>query len=85
VRLVDISLLPEHRNRGVGTAIIRDIIAECASLGKPLALQVRKVNPAARLYARLGFTMAGEDEFYIQMRWEPPAKNGHSVPGALPQ
>jgi len=84
VRLVDISILPEHRNRGVGAAIIRDIIAECVTLGKPLALQVRKVNPAARLYARLGFTKAGEDEIYAQMRWEPPSNRSHSVPGALP-
>jgi hypothetical protein len=50
-------------------------------LGKPLALQVRKVNPAARLYARLGFTKAGEDEIYVQMRWEPPSNGSHSVPG----
>jgi len=85
VRLVDISILPEHRNRGTGGALIWNLIAECVALGIPLTLQVTRVNPAARLYARLGFAKAGEDELYFEMRWNPPVRSEESAPVRLPR
>jgi ribosomal protein S18 acetylase RimI-like enzyme len=72
VRLVDISVLPEYRNRGMGAALIHDLMATQASR-KPLCLQVAKGNRAARLYERLGFLKTGEDEIYYHMWWDPIA------------
>src|SRR5262245_55631984 len=51
-RIVDISLLPEHRGRGVGTALLRGVLDE----GARVSLHVEHTNPARRLYERLGFT-----------------------------
>ena len=75
VRLVDISLLAEHRNLGIGSRLIRDLCAEAAGQGKPCRLRVLKSNPAAvRLYLRLGFAPDGESDTHIQMKSWPGAQ-----------
>jgi ribosomal protein S18 acetylase RimI-like enzyme len=67
MRLVDIAMLPDQRNRGLGASLIGGLIAEAARAGAPLKLSVLRGNKAARLYERLGFARTGEDEMYIQM------------------
>jgi GNAT superfamily N-acetyltransferase len=71
--LVDISLLSEHRGHGIGGGLMRSLIHECATAGVILKLQVLKLNPALRLYQRLGFTITGEDQMYMQMQLDPQA------------
>src|SRR5580765_8368868 len=72
-RLLDISLLPEHRGQGIGGELIRALIKECGELGAVLKLQVLNANPAQRLYTRLGFIKTGEDQIYMQMELRPHA------------
>jgi len=51
-----IALLPEVQGRGVGTAVIRDLLRDARSRNKPLSLSVTEQNTGAiRLYNRLGF------------------------------
>jgi GNAT superfamily N-acetyltransferase len=69
--LMDIALLPEYRNHGVGTALIKDLMAEAAQTGRPLRLHVECFNPALRLYDRLGFAKLGETGLYYEMEWRP--------------
>ena len=71
IRLVDISFLPEFRNRGLGTSFLRDLLAEAEAAGKPLTIHVEKFNPAMRLYQRLGFTSIDETGPYDLMEWKP--------------
>jgi ribosomal protein S18 acetylase RimI-like enzyme len=52
---------------------MRSLIHECATAGVILKLQVLKLNPALRLYQRLGFTTTGEDQMYMQMQLDPQA------------
>lgn len=60
LRVVDIALLPEHRNAGIGTGLMNDIIAEARERGVPVRLNVLTNSPARRLYERLGFQPVGE-------------------------
>ncbi|WP_395145539.1 GNAT family N-acetyltransferase [Armatimonas sp.] len=55
VQLMEITLLPELRGRGLGTALIQQVIAQADRLEQPVSLFVEAHNPAQRLYARLGF------------------------------
>ena len=71
IRLVDIALLPEYRNRGIGTCLVRELAKESQASRTPLRLQVLKGNKAFRLYSRLGFSISSEDELYFQMEWNP--------------
>jgi ribosomal protein S18 acetylase RimI-like enzyme len=65
--LVDISLLPAHRNRGIGGVLLRGLLERCGASRTKVKLQVLKKNPAARLYERLGFVKTGEDDMYFHM------------------
>jgi ribosomal protein S18 acetylase RimI-like enzyme len=67
-----IEVLPECQGRGIGTFVMRLVLREAHLRGKPVALQVLKVNPARRLYERLGFITMAETETHYQMRALPP-------------
>ena len=70
IELCGIQLLPEVQNRGVGTAIIRELQTESAGAGVPLDLGVEKDNhDARRLYDRLGFTQIGVSDNEDKLRW----------------
>ena len=69
--LVDISLMPEYRNRGIGAELIRAMLKECDEKKTAARLQVLKTNPARRLYERLGFRQTSTDEMYVQMERPP--------------
>jgi ribosomal protein S18 acetylase RimI-like enzyme len=69
VRIIDIALLPEHRGAGIGGALLRGLLAEAAAAGKPVRIHVERMNPALRLYDRLGFRRTGDDGIYFLMEW----------------
>ncbi|MEY3775217.1 MAG: hypothetical protein RLZZ129_1997 [Verrucomicrobiota bacterium] len=71
IRLVNIQISPEFQNRGLGTEVMHALLAEARRDRLPLRLQVLKVNPARRLYERIGFAVAAETETHYQMRWTP--------------
>ena len=73
ILLMDIALLPEYRNGGIGTALIQDLMAEAAQAGQPMRLHVEFFNPALRLYERLGFSKIGEIGVYYEMEWRSGA------------
>lgn len=60
LRVVDIALLPEHRGGGVGGALMRALIAEADERGVKASIHVERMNPAQRLYSRLGFRPISE-------------------------
>ena len=68
----DVALLPEHRSRGIGTALLRALIAEAAANGQAVTLSVDRDSPARSLYRRLGFATVSEDAVYAAMAWHQP-------------
>lgn len=66
-----IQLLPECQGRGVGTAVVRALLADARCDGLPVFLRVRRDNPAVRLYRRLGFRVTGGDEARLEMTAVP--------------
>jgi ribosomal protein S18 acetylase RimI-like enzyme len=72
IRIVDIALLPEHRGNGVGSSLLRDLLAEADAAGKRVTLHVERLNPALRLYERLGFSVAEDKGVYLFLE-RPPA------------
>ncbi len=69
--IVDIALLPERRNRGIGTKLLEDLICESEASAKPSSIHVERFNPALRLYARLGFEVAEDEGVYFLMERPP--------------
>ena len=69
--LIDISLLPEARGAGLGSAIMADLLAYAAAREESIELYVEKYNPARRLYQRLGFDEVEDAGVYDKMTWRP--------------
>jgi len=70
IRIVDIVLLPEFCNRGIGTTLLRQLQAEARDGGKPLRIHVERFNPALRLYERLGFRQVEDRGVYLFLEWK---------------
>ena len=61
--VTDLRLLPAYHARGVGTALLEDLLAEARRAGLALTLRVRKGEPGRHQAARLeqwGFAPSGE-------------------------
>ena len=71
VRLVDLSLLPAFRGRGVGKGLLRGLQAHGARLGLPVRLQVTLGNPCQRLCQRCDFLFMGIDGGHAALEWKP--------------
>lgn len=69
IRILDITILPEHRNKGLGTPLIKDLMAEAARAHLPLSIHVEFYNPSHRLFDRLGFSKVEDDGFNHLMEW----------------
>jgi ribosomal protein S18 acetylase RimI-like enzyme len=69
IYVAEIEIGPEVQGRGIGTTVLRAVMAEAAAGARAVTLQVLKVNVRAqRLYERLGFEATGETETHVLMR-----------------
>lgn len=75
--LVDIALLPEYRGRGIGGALIEELLGEAERTGKSVQLHVVKINRAQNLYRRFGFEIVEDAGSHWKMLWpgSPPKSN----------
>ena len=77
IHLLDIALLPEAQNQGVGTAILRALIEESRASGRRLRHMVFVLNTdAVRFYERLGFVAFEEVGPYLHMEWRSAPQGG---------
>jgi GNAT superfamily N-acetyltransferase len=58
------------QRRGIGSKIIHHLIDRANRADQPVTLGVVKINPARRLYQRLGFRITHEDDRKFYMRRE---------------
>jgi ribosomal protein S18 acetylase RimI-like enzyme len=69
--LAAIEIAPEFQNKGVGTYLVGKLLDDADQLNLPVRLLVLKVNPARRLYERLGFDCTGETPTHYVMKRDP--------------
>ena len=77
IRIIDIALLPEHRNLGIGSRLLRRLLEEGDSTFRPVRIHVERDNPAMRLYERLGFQCILDRGVYLLME-RSPSRRSHS-------
>lgn len=70
INLIDISLLPEWRGKGIGTHYLTALVDEADTAKKSMRLFVEPTNPARHLYQRFGFSVNGSNHIYLQMHRE---------------
>lgn len=69
IRILDIALLPDYRQRGIGFALIKALMNEAAEADKPLAIHVESFNSSRQLFERLGFLPIEDDGLNLLFEW----------------
>jgi GNAT superfamily N-acetyltransferase len=64
-RVMDIALLPQFRNNGAGTALLRSLLDDADRVGIPVTIHVEERNRARRLYERLGFRIKEQQGMHL--------------------
>lgn len=76
IYVVDIALLPECQARGIGTALMRAVMAEGTDCGRAVRAKVMVNNePSLKMFRKLGFAAGEPDAMaYVDLRWAAPGK-----------
>lgn len=69
--ILDVLVEPACRGQGVGTRLLAGFLAQAGAAGRTVLLHVDKINPARRLYERLGFRITGDAGIAYEMVWTP--------------
>ena len=69
IYLAQIYLRASSQNRGIGSAIVQELCARARREGKAVTLEVMKNNPARSFYLRRGFSIIGQSEHKLELRW----------------
>ncbi|MCM5680008.1 GNAT family N-acetyltransferase [Schlegelella sp. S2-27] len=69
--LIDISLVPEARGAGIGSAVMAWMTHRADQRSQPCRLHVEPANPARRLYERFGFEVVANNGVHLSMRRTP--------------
>ena len=68
IRLQKFFVSPQYQRSGIGSEVLRNLLATWRTTGKKIVLKVLKNNPARRLYERLGFSVVAEAGVTFRMR-----------------
>jgi GNAT superfamily N-acetyltransferase len=71
INLGQFFIAPERQGRGIGSAVLKQLLAESGKRGKDMSLSVMKGNPALGFYRRHGFRVTHEDRYKSYLRFEP--------------
>ena len=69
--ILDITIAPEHRNAGVGSAVLQGMMREASQAHRHVTIHLETFNPSLRLFRRLGFRAESQQGFQLLMRAEP--------------
>jgi len=73
VLLLDLALLPEHRNKKIGSLVMASLMEEASQSGKVVRLRVQSSNPARDWLHRVGFEVSGVEGGFLELVWRPRA------------
>ena len=74
IRILDITVLPQFRNRGIGTFLLSEILETGKNKQKPVRIYLETYNPSQTLFTRLGFTAIADDGVYCLWEKMPEEK-----------
>lgn len=74
IHILDVTLLPAARGRGIGSCLLQSLVKEADAAQKTVSIYVESFNPSLKLFQRLGFIKAGEDGVSCLMERHPAAK-----------
>lgn len=69
--ILDITVLPQHRNTGMGSHVLGQIMEEAHRAANQVTIYVENYNPSLRLFTRLGFQPVEEKGFHLLLKKLP--------------
>jgi GNAT superfamily N-acetyltransferase len=63
IRILDITVLPPYRNKGIGGSLIRLLVDEAEKNKQVVTVWVEHFNPSQKLFQRFGFSVIGDDGY----------------------
>ncbi|MFC3193816.1 GNAT family N-acetyltransferase [Marinicella sediminis] len=73
--LIDVALLPDYKHRGIGTALLLELLAEAREQAKKVVIHVENFNPAYAWYVKHGFQQVEDKGVYQYMEWYPESED----------
>jgi len=77
-KILDIAVLPEFRNHGIGSELTREILDEAAESGRKVRIYVETYNPSLELFKKMGFSVMEEEGINYLLEWSAPASTGQT-------
>jgi ribosomal protein S18 acetylase RimI-like enzyme len=71
ISILDITVLPEHRNRGIGSRLIRGLIEEAEGNGQAVSIWVERFNPSLQVFQQYGFAEIADDGYNCHLERSP--------------
>ena len=75
IKIIDLTVLPRHRNKGIGSGLMDEILSEAKKDGKAVFIWVEQTSPAQELFKRLGFSKIEDDGYQDLLEWRPKVAN----------
>lgn len=73
IAILDITIIPEYRRRGVATHIVRGILEEARTTERSVRVYVEVFNPAQEFFKGLGFDAVEIDGINVRFEWRGKA------------
>jgi ribosomal protein S18 acetylase RimI-like enzyme len=71
INLGSLYVMQKMQRRGIGSQVLRTLLAHAADQSKAITLAVVKINPARHFYEKHGFRITHEDKYKFYMRADP--------------
>lgn len=70
IAILDISVLPEYREKGIGTALVSNLQSEAAATNRSVRVYLEQFNPSQKLFRTLGFVVVPDDGIDLRFEWK---------------
>jgi ribosomal protein S18 acetylase RimI-like enzyme len=67
IAILDITVLPEFRRRGIGSAMVDTLIEEAHDSGQSVQVYVETFNPSQQFFISRGFVIENDDGFNLKL------------------
>jgi ribosomal protein S18 acetylase RimI-like enzyme len=74
IKVLDLTVLPQHRDKGIGSRLMNEILSEANNDGKSVLIWVEQTSPAQELFKRLGFSKIETDNYQDLLEWRSVGK-----------
>ena len=75
ISILDLTVLPEHQGRGIGSAIISWMIDEVQPSGRSIAIYIETYNHSQKFFTSRGFSVTEMVGVYNKLVWSPSQKH----------